>query len=318
MSKIAVLLAAYNGEKWIEQQIRTIFIQKNINLHLYISLDLSTDNTYDLIRKISENNDNIKLLSYGKRFGNAARNFYRIIEEVPVEEYDYIALSDQDDIWLENKLSNAISLLDKYNADGYSSNVMAFWENGKTEIIKKSYPAKEFDYLFQTPGPGCTFVLKQHLIKNLKCLILEKKTLVSELDIHDWFIYAYARSNNYKWIIDKNSYIKYRQHSANLVGANIGFYAFMKRIKLMLSGYGFAQLIKIIKVLDLENISFIQKWYKYRKINFLTLALYSCKCRRRTREQIYFFVLCILLFLSGYKIKSDHQPENCFDIEEVL
>jgi rhamnosyltransferase len=318
MSKIAVLLAAYNGEKWIEQQIRTILNQKNVNLHLYISLDLSIDNTYNLIRKIAENNNNINLLSYGKRFGNAAKNFYRLIEEVSVEEYDYVALSDQDDIWLENKLSNAISLLDKYNADGYSSDVMAFWENGKKRIIKKSYPDKEFDYLFQAPGPGCTFVLKQHLAKNLKRLILEKKTPVSELDIHDWFIYAYARSNNYKWIIDKNSYIKYRQHNANLVGANIGFRAFMKRIKLMLSGYGFEQSIKLINVLDLENISFIRKWYKCNRINFLILALYSCKCRRRVREQIYFFILCILLFLSGCKIQSDHQLGNCFDTKEIF
>jgi rhamnosyltransferase len=295
--RIAILLAAYNGEKWIERQIETILNQKGGDLDLYVSVDLSIDNTYKIVHELSKKNENIIILPYGKKFGKAASNFYRLFLEVPTGKYDYIALSDQDDIWLSNKLEKAINILEDQEVFGYSSNVVAFWQNGRKKLIKKSFQQREYDYLFEAPGPGCTFVLKKELVADFVRHLSKKNESQIDIDLHDWLIYAYARSKNYKWIIDKRSYINYRQHANNQVGANVGFKAFISRMKLMMSGYGIIQSIKTIKYLNLENNLFVCEWYKRGKLNLCVLAFHARKCRRSRRDQIYFFFICILIFL---------------------
>jgi len=299
--KIAVLLAAYNGEEWIEEQIKSIQNQKGVSVDLYISLDLSIDKTYEILKKLVNSCKNITLLPYGQKFGSAAPNFFSMLLRTPIENYDYISLSDQDDIWLEEKLKNAIDKLDKNNASGYSSNVTAYWSNNKIKVIKKAYLQCEYDYLFESPGPGCSFVLKNELAISVKeCL---KSTIyLNGLNWHDWVIYAFARKNNFKWVIDDNSYILYRQHENNQLGVNAGYKAFAKRIKDVFSGHGINQTVGIIKLLELESDPFVIKWYCDKKINFLRLALFSKKCRRRTKDRMLFFFACIIMSILKLKI----------------
>jgi rhamnosyltransferase len=290
---VAILLAAYNGEKWIERQVKTILSQKGVNLHLYVSLDMSIDSTYRIVSELSQRYSEITILSYGQKFGSAAPNFYRLLFEVPIEKYDYIALSDQDDIWLEGKLINAIKVLERENAFGYSSDLIAFWETGQRKYIKKSYPQVEYDFLFEAPGPGCTFMLKNELMVSIKSFFKNKIHLLNEIDCHDWLIYAYARLKNYKWIIDNNYFIEYRQHDSNQLGVNNGFRAFLYRANKLINGYGMIQAIKIVKLLEIDHEYFIKKWFKSNKINYLKLALLSNKLRRKRSDRVLIFLLCI-------------------------
>lgn len=301
MLKTTVLLAAYNGEKWIEQQIETILNQKDVDLHLYVSVDLSTDNTHKIVCQLSQKHPEITILPYGQRFGSAAPNFYHLLLTVPLENYEYIALSDQDDIWLDGKLARAISVLETQNASGYSSNVTAFWENGRKKTIKKAYQQTKYDYLFESPGPGCTFVLKRQFVLSIR-EYLKLYSWINELDWHDWIIYAYARKNAYKWIIDTFSYIIYRQHRNNQLGANADMRAFLNRVKNIYSGYGINQSVKIIKFLKLENNLFVTTWLKNNKIHYLPLAIQSNQCRRRKIDKIIFFFACIIMSIIKPKI----------------
>jgi rhamnosyltransferase len=297
MTKIAVLLAAYNGENWIAEQIESILNQKSVNLHLYISVDLSTDNTYAIVTTLAQTHSEITVLPSGKRFGGASLNFYHLLLTVPIENYEYVALSDQDDIWLDGKLARAIGVLEGMNAFGYSGNVTAFWKDGRKKLVKKDYPQAKYDYLFEAPGPGCTFVLKTELVNSIKIFTRNKINLLNEIDCHDWFIYAYARSKNFKWIIDDKSFINYRQHGSNQLGVNDGFRAFFYRAKKLLNGYGMIQSIKIIKLLEIDEEYFVQKWYKSNKIHYLRLAYLTNEIRRRNRDKVLLFLLCIFLFL---------------------
>ena len=102
-----VLLAAYNGEKFLKRQIISILNQKNVDLDIVISLDKSTDNSLKLIRKIQKKNTNIFLTSSNKIFGSGSLNFINLIKNINFKNYEYISFSDQDDIWLKNKLSAA-------------------------------------------------------------------------------------------------------------------------------------------------------------------------------------------------------------------
>jgi rhamnosyltransferase len=295
--RVAVLLAAYNGEKWIANQIVTIVHQKGVDVHIYVSVDLSTDDTFKIVCDLAKNHSEMTILPYGQRFGNAAFNFFHLLLSVPIENYDYIALADQDDVWHEDKLFSAIDLLVKKNADGYSSNVVAFWKSGKKRLIKKSFSQKSYDYLFEAPGPGCTFVLRKILGIGIKKIMIEKKDVLLNMKVHDWFIYAYARSRDFKWIIDSNHYIEYRQHEKNEVGANVGPKAFILRTKLMLAGYGIFQVMYMINILNLGENSFVKRWYGKNRVNLLLLALNAGQCRRSKKDQIFFFFMCILLWL---------------------
>jgi rhamnosyltransferase len=300
---IAVLLAAYNGEQWIEEQIATILNQKGVWLQVYISLDVSTDNTLPIINRLLRQYPQITLLPYGQRFGGAAPNFYHLLLTAPIENYDYIALSDQDDIWLADKLARAVAVLEAEKAFGYSSNITAFWQNGKRKLIKKAYPQRQYDYLFEAPGPGCTFVMKQKLAVEVKKHFSSKKDKLYRLVYHDWLIYAFACSYGYKWIIDESALIEYRQHSGNQLGVNHGFKALGFRVKKILTGNGIEQVIRTIHFLNIEGDEFIKKWYRLDKIKYLKLAFFTKKLRRKRKDRVLFFCFCIIsIFIEKCKI----------------
>ena len=65
---VAVLLAAFNGIKWIEEQVESIFNQKDVNIDIYISIDLSNDGTYEWCQELALKNSNVNILPYGNHF----------------------------------------------------------------------------------------------------------------------------------------------------------------------------------------------------------------------------------------------------------
>jgi len=178
--------------------------------------------------------------------------------------------------------------------DGYSSNVIAFWDNiFKGILLIKNQPQRKFDHFFESAGPGCTFILTKKLAISLKEFI--KLSSFSNLEnYHDWLIYAYARSENFKWYIDAYPGVKYRQHSSNVFGANIGFKAFFSRFCRILSGEGFNFAIRLTKELKGDD-KFIKSLVPLNRISLLRLALNARQCRRRLRDQILFFLACVIL-----------------------
>ena len=121
MKRVAVLLAAYNGSNWLEEQLNSLLKQIDINVDIYISVDLSVDYSHIICKEFESKFDNVHLLSYGERFGSAAKNFFRLIKDVDFSVFDYIALADQDDIW-----SGRLSKTCPGSCFGYCSRSMCF------------------------------------------------------------------------------------------------------------------------------------------------------------------------------------------------
>jgi len=284
---IAVLLAAYNGMEWIEEQVASISSQKNTSIQIFISVDLSNDKTYEWCQNLARNNSYIKVLPYGERFGGAAKNFYRLIRDVDFSYFDYIALSDQDDIWDSDKLHHAISVIEKDNLDGYSGNVIAFWSDGQERLLKKNFPQKRFDYFFEAAGPGCTYVFKQQAIQKFKKFLIKNWTKVNLVESHDWMIYAYFRSQGMKWKIDSKSLMRYRQHDNNQVGLNYGLKAYLIRSKKIKAKWYRNEVQKIIYLLNGRSSQDISLKKLFLTKNFWHL-------RRRPRDAI--FLLFIIIF----------------------
>ena len=291
MNKVCVLLAAYNGELYIEQQLDSILAQKDISVELFISLDLSTDRTLDILKRYELENSNVTLLPYGNRFGAAAPNFYRLISDVLFSNFDYIAFADQDDIWDPFKLSSAVDELIESGSEGLSSDVIAFWEDGTSKLIKKSEPQVEYDHFFESPGPGCTFVVKSYVASLFKRRI-ENFKLLGSLDYHDWLFYAFVRGEGFKWQISKKALMQYRQHSSNQIGANSGLSSLVYRIKLISSGWYREQISLVMLVSNYEGILWpliTKKTY----INNLKLLKHLNKLRRNPFQRTFLGLMII-------------------------
>ncbi len=96
--RVAVLLAACNGQEWIEEQIFTILGQRDVELEIIIGLDISTDDTAEYCHRLQSKESRVRVL---KNFGpgSASGNFLRLLCHLDYDHYDYVALADQDDIW---------------------------------------------------------------------------------------------------------------------------------------------------------------------------------------------------------------------------
>ncbi|WP_290559337.1 MULTISPECIES: glycosyltransferase [unclassified Leclercia] len=293
MNKVAVLLAVYNGRTWIDEQLESILVQTGVIVDVFISIDLSNDGSWEYLTEKYNNFKNIFFLPYGDKYGSAGKNFYRLVMDVNFDGYDYISFADQDDIWYENKLQRAINAIASKQVDAYSSNVLAFWEDGRTCLIDKAQPQTLFDYYFEAAGPGCTYVFSNKLGTAFREFLLSNE-LARSVSLHDWLLYAYARTHNYNWYIDPIPGMKYRQHSSNQVGANISYKMWVKRIKLVNSGWYRKEVFTIITLFKTEyrplcNISNKRAF----KTNLMLIPVVS-NLRRRMRDKMVLGVLLIL------------------------
>lgn len=291
--KVAVLLASYQGIPWIDEQIDSILQQQNVNVELTISDDLSDDGTIAYLHK-KKLISHLKLM-IAKRSGTAALNFFRLLIEKDFSEADYVALSDQDDIWLPNKLDLAIKTLKNQQMEAYSSNVTAFWADGRTKLINKAQPQTTYDYMFESAGPGCTFVLSRKLALGLQKFLIENYAILRTVALHDWFIYAFARSRGYQWYIDPTPTLLYRQHTENVIGANTGIKAFMSRLSKLKQGWYLQQILLIAKELGYQHAVPIQKMTRLNIWDRCYLAAIAHQCRRRLRDRFAFAFFVLFL-----------------------
>ena len=295
---MAVLMATHNGILWVDDQIKSILDQVGVAVTLFISDDISRDGTREHIKKLARKNTRVILLPKAKPFKNAARNFYHLIRSVDFKAFDYVSLSDQDDIWATDKLSRAVHQMQIQNATCYSSDVLAFWENGKTMLIKKSQPQVAFDYLFESAGPGCTFVMTQDRALFLKKYLIRFEDEIDKVFHHDWLIYALMRSSKFKWVIDDYIGLRYRQHQKNETGAHQGFKASVKRVKKIFDGWWLGQVRMVANFCGQPQKQFIHRYLKLEHEQFFSLAFKTHLLRRRSRDV---FVLRFIFLGLGLK-----------------
>lgn len=286
-SRVSVLLATFNGETYLNEQLKSIKNQSDVEVLIVASDDGSFDHTPQLLNEACAVDRRITLLP-NQKLGSAAANFFRLLRDTDLMQVDYVALSDQDDIWQADKLSHAVQMILTNNVDAYSSNVTAFWPNDKQKLINKAQPQQQWDYMFESAGPGCTFVLTQKLALDLQRLLIANQEKYQYIALHDWFIYAFARSRGFKWFIDKESHMLYRQHAANVVGANVGVKAKLARWQQLRAGWLVKQSLLIADILGYNGAWTIQKLKRYHLADRLALIVNVSKLRRRLRDRVAF------------------------------
>ncbi len=298
-ARCLVLLAVFNGMRWLPEQLQSILAQEGVNVSILVSVDQSSDSSEAWIRNQAELHPNITVLPDGQCFGGAAPNFYRLMRDAFVDEFDYIAFSDQDDLWYPNKLARAIAQLQEKKADGYSSNVLAFWPNGKTKLIDKAQAQVRWDYLFEAAGPGCTYVISSALARGFQTCLMERKSEANQVGLHDWFLYAFARSHEFSWVIDPWPSMQYRQHEANQVGSNTGWNAFWMRANKVFNGWAMAQTVLIADLIGMKDKTLIKQLAVGSRSAYWHLLFMAPQCRRRFKDRVLFILMCVLMLIRG-------------------
>ena len=232
--RVAVLLAAFNGRQHIVEQVNSILWQTHCNLKLVVRDDGSSDQTLDLVRGLAEADRRVELIDDSVPTGSATGNFLSMLCSVDLRQIDFVAFSDQDDIWMPDKLSSAVNLLLTKQADGYSSNLIAFSDSAQQSwYINKAAGALSFDYLFQGASAGCTYVLSKRaatiVVSKVRPLLMSLPKNLS----HDWMVYACVRSAGLRWVFDAAPKIFYRQHATNAYGDQQGLQRIRRKIKLL-------------------------------------------------------------------------------------
>ena len=249
--KCAVILAAYNGGEFIESQIRSINAQVNVNVTIFVTDDVSTDDTLSICL-----DNGAKIVNNNAKLGSACKNFLFSIGKLDIaHEYDYIFLSDQDDIWLPEKCIEAIKALEKNNCECYSGSYYLWLPNRRKVIYSNRYFLQtDHDYLFRGPGPGFTFAFTADAYRKIRCNLLTILSDGIQFTWHDWLIYACARHMNLSWYIDKNPYSLYRLHAANETGQALDFQSYKKRFQFLFDGSYRAEILKFERFAPGDNL----------------------------------------------------------------
>lgn len=217
--KIEILMATYNGEKYIEDQINSIINQTYKNWTLLIRDDGSKDKTLDIIKKYEKVDKRIILLRDNKNNLGFVKNFEELLKN---SKSEFVMFSDQDDYWLENKLEVYSNELNKFSKEELEkplllhSNSFICDENLKIKKEKfiNSKIASQYaknGYFFAYIVQGSTVLINKELI-DIGLPFLENVTL------HDRYFHLLIEFFGSRIFIDK-SLTKYRQHSNNAIGA---------------------------------------------------------------------------------------------------
>lgn len=213
-NKVQILLSAYNGEKYLKEQLDSLLGQTHPNLEILIRDDGSTDGTLELLREYEKQHENIRVFSE-KNIG-VTGSFFRLLE---LSDADYVGFCDQDDVWMPQKVERALRALAGIEGPAmYCGNKMLVDRELKEIGISDAAKIRPGfgNALIENIATGCTILLNRELAEQIRREIPEHAIL------HDWWCYL-AASYYGTVVYDETPYIFYRQHGDNQVGGSAGF-----------------------------------------------------------------------------------------------
>lgn len=212
---VSVVLTSYNGERYIYEQIESILNQTYQNFELIIIDDQSSDSTIAILEEFKKKDNRIALYINNENLGPRF-SFYNGIRKA---KGDYIALSDQDDIWIPEKLEKLIQVINKQQ-----KNTLLYYSN--SQIINE-YRKKQNVFLSDKINPYVGNDNRVVLFHNFAWghTMIFSKALVKKLDPipeafnHDkWLLYLALTHGSVFYLDEVLQY--YRHHSNNLTVKN--------------------------------------------------------------------------------------------------
>lgn len=229
-NKVLVLLATYNGEAYLKEQLDSILNQHNVEVLICVRDDGSQDCTLKILELYSASfPDNIKVIkkkeNIHKRNNGVLSNFSALSEYALNTNYEYFCFADQDDIWLPTKLITLINAI-KQHESIEDIPLLAYCDllgvDKNNQLIFESFMVQQkliiseqqslYESAFQNTVTGCACLF------NRKLLSLATP-VPKEAVIHDFWFALVAKFNGKHIFIDERL-VRYRQHDNNVIGAS--------------------------------------------------------------------------------------------------
>lgn len=307
--KALILLATFNGENFLKEQLLSISKQKFKDWFLLASDDGSNDSTREILNEFK--------IKHGSRVGiingpnkGFVRNFFNLIENAD-EDYDLYLFCDQDDIWLDSKISHIKDMLQKTikhndnpsKAVAYFSNTFLINNDGEQiGITKKDFVPSFENSLIESAGGGNTMALNLAAFQSIKASI--KKIRQSNIMSHDWLIYQVISGIGGNVIFDTRSTVMYRQHDVNEKGSNVPISGKISRLIRILDGefsrmldMQCEELLKISKIQE-YNKQILERFIEIRKgksiVKYIFFVMKNNIKRSKFFENITFYIAILL------------------------
>lgn len=261
-------MAAYNGEKYLPAQLDSIINQTYKDWVLYIRDDGSTDSTVEIIKRYTRFDDRIRLFTDAQKHLGPANSFLSLLKNIDSPLYMF---SDQDDVWLDNKIDLSLETYLKSNMDDSIPSIVhtdATMVDANLNTIVDSYwhsvnlnpdKLKSYNFLAQCCyTQGATMLFN----KAARDLAFKEKLPVSVI-MHDWWLSTRVIKNKGKIITLHEPTLLYRQHSHNVMG-------FKEGSKLTLAYY-----LKTFKSRNKENIKLYKALHDDGYGNLIKFILYK-------------------------------------------
>lgn len=250
--KVIVLMATYNGEKYLSEQIDSIVNQTHTNWELWIRDDCSQDSTLDIIKKYTAIDSRIRLYSDNLKNLGPVRNFGTLLENVQFEQY--VMFSDQDDVWMSSKIADTLKKMKQEESASSRDKPILIYSLFKIvdhnlvdlNIKQRNIPNKiTINHIISNNFiHGCTMMLNRSLIELVN-------PISNKAENHDYWIALIAAYCGTVSSVGKATML-YRQHDSNVTG-NHKNNTIHLRIKRLISGK-YNELIKQ-RIIMLESLS---------------------------------------------------------------
>lgn len=234
--QVTILLATWNGAANLRAQLDSYRAQTCLPAHLIVSDDGSQDRTCEIVMEFAALGPGFSVeLRKGPSRGGA-QNFLSLLQSVP-EGTDWVALSDQDDVWLPDKIARGLRMLAQVPADipalvgGRSYVCDAALAHQRLSPRPRRLPSFRHA-LVQNFAGGNTMMLNRAGVDLLRGAAAEAGRVV----VHDWWVYQIVAGSGGVVLFDSAPLLLYRQHAGNQIGANTGVEAKIKRLRWMLRG----------------------------------------------------------------------------------
>ena len=224
MSKVEILLATYNGDAFIKEQLDSILNQSFKDWRLIVRDDGSTDQTLNILHKYIQKYPNqIELYKNNQHNTGATKNFSKLLE---FSEANYLMLCDQDDVWMPDKIGTTFNkMLEMENTFGNEMPLLVHTDltvvDENRDVLAPSiskykkinlYNSKKLNRLIvQNPVFGCTVMIN----RKLRDMVIP---IPDEAMVHDWWVALVANAFGKICYLNEQT-IYYRQHKKNVVGA---------------------------------------------------------------------------------------------------
>lgn len=310
MNKVLILLSTYNGERFLEEQLDSLYAQEGVDFHILVRDDGSTDNTIEILNQYNEEYGKMDIVC-GENVG-ASKSFYELLKLANDQsmDYNYYSFCDQDDVWFPKKMLRAISALES------SDNIYRFYYCGyqfidaKGEKFGEIHPEKSsYKVLsFRNPCIGCSQVFSKGILrKSLDIFnVLNSKTVdIETIGLHDFWIARLSYYLDSFIVADPDINFSYRQHSSNVTHATgkskfrkvkEKYILYTKVIPNSFSNKAMLLLQLEKKDISQEKVNFLQKVVEYRQsiAKTISLALEYLKLFWNTPSiALYAFILII-------------------------